>query len=71
LQQNRKGINAQSRYAQLSDEKKGAYLEKLRITRQQKKADALTPNVASLVGSSPLLSTGMAKNISVVIYEAK
>jgi hypothetical protein len=52
----------QSWYARLSDDKKAVYLEKLRISRQQKKAAALSPNVASLGGSSPLLSTGMAKN---------
>jgi hypothetical protein len=63
LQQNcnNKVKNSQSWYAQLSGEKKAAYLEKLRITRQQKNVAAISPNVDSLDGSSPLFSTGMAK----------
>jgi hypothetical protein len=59
---NNKVKNSQSWYARLSDEKKGAYLEKLRITRQQKKAAAISPNINTLVRSSPMFFTGMAKN---------
>lgn len=62
LPENSKGKIGQGWYAKLSDEKKAAYLEKLRISRQQKKAAALCSNVAKLGATSPLVSPGMANS---------
>ena len=58
--QNAKGKIGQGWYARLSDEKKVAYLEKRRISREQNKVDALGPNMAKLGSSRPLVSHGMA-----------
>jgi hypothetical protein len=68
LRQNRKGKNGQELYTKLSDDKIAAYLEKLRISRQQKKAAALGANVVDLGASRPLLSAGKASNYFLTYY---